>query len=306
MRAARFTDVDWPRRVIVLREHKTASATGQERLIALGRAYRLVRWLYRRRRRGQQHIFLNSRGRRWTKDFCKLFRKFARRAGVRDEVSGYSLRHGFAVGAIENGLGERQVADLLGHASTRFVSWYARKTKSHARHLGKMLDLAHGRPETELPEVGDEAPPAIKPPAEEEPAFNAGAQVQRDDADRHYAVVLPTMRALRAQGQTFQTIADHLNRLGLSTRNGKPWGASRVRQILVRPQHGRQPFADPAAVADALAVARDLRQGGHTLDAIAQELNRRGLRCQKGGAWQAVYVWRLLKAPAEGNGTHEP
>ena len=71
---------------------------------------RLLRWIKRRRPIApprcqvtfagvpldsdfDAYVFLNSRGRPWTKDtFAKIYRRFANMAGVRQEVTAYSTR----------------------------------------------------------------------------------------------------------------------------------------------------------------------------------------------------------------------
>lgn len=235
MRSARFVDVDWKRRVLVLAEHKTARSTGQARILPLGRAYRLIRWLFRHRQPGQEHIFVKRCGSAWSKDeFSRIFRSFARLAGVREEVSAYGLRHGFTVQALENGVGERQLADVLGHASTRYVAWYGRKTRARANHLRNVLDQAHGRPESPPPDEDEPPAPALVPAPPDPPRTNPGAEFLRKDADRFYADMLPIMRRMRAEGATLLAIAKHLNDNGLQTRFCRPWSGPRVRQILMR------------------------------------------------------------------------
>jgi DNA invertase Pin-like site-specific DNA recombinase len=46
----------------------------------------------------------------------------------------------------------------------------------------------------------------------------------------------------------------------------------------------------------ALATIRELRGVGSTMRAVADELNRRGLRTRSGGSWRFEYVRNLLKA----------
>ena len=46
----------------------------------------------------------------------------------------------------------------------------------------------------------------------------------------------------------------------------------------------------------AVAIVRDLRRAGLTLQQIAAELNRQGLQTGRGGAWRHDYVARLLAA----------
>jgi integrase len=146
MRASLWTDLDLEAGLVILSEHKTAHSTGTDRIIPLSpKLLRLLRWMYRHRRPGQEFIFLNSRHRPWQKDFCKTFRKYADLAGIRPEISAYSLRHGFIVQGLERGVGERQLADVVGHQTTRLISWYGRGTRRNADHLRKVLDQVHGR-----------------------------------------------------------------------------------------------------------------------------------------------------------------
>jgi site-specific recombinase XerD len=67
--------------------------------------------------------------------FCKDFRAYARRVGIREEVSAYSLRHGFCCQALERGVGARQIADVLGQATTRQIDWYGRGTRKQVDYL---------------------------------------------------------------------------------------------------------------------------------------------------------------------------
>jgi site-specific recombinase XerD len=237
MRAARFDMIDWARRLVVFPTHKTFHATGLPRLLALGRAYRLVRFLYRWRQPGQTHIFLNSRGRPWTKDFAKTFRTYAQLAGAPDDVSAYSLRHGFTVQGLENGVGERQMADLLGHSGTRFISWYGRQTRTRGLYLARTLARVHGQadPAAQPGTPADEPPPvqAPVPPAAGRPT-NRGALVLREAADRYYQEVVPSIIRLRNDGATYQQIAEALNAQGSRTRFGRAWSAGRVHQIIKR------------------------------------------------------------------------
>src|SRR5262249_27384650 len=96
------------------------------------------------------HVFLNARGKPLTRgSFARVLRAFARKAGVREEVSAYSIRHLFTVTAIENGIGERQGAGQLGHTSTRFVAWYGRQTRQNGNYLSGVVEQVLRRPRPE-------------------------------------------------------------------------------------------------------------------------------------------------------------
>ncbi len=146
MREVVWTDIDWETGMVSLAVHKTLASTGEARLIAMsGVLIRYLRLLNRKRPK-DDHVFLNGRGTPWQPErFASLFKKAATAAAVRLNLSPYCLRHGFTVSALERGVGERQVADLLGHTTTRYISWYGRSTRRHADYLRGTLDQVHGR-----------------------------------------------------------------------------------------------------------------------------------------------------------------
>jgi integrase len=152
LREMRWRDVDWEAGVVRLSQHKTAR-TGFDRIIGMDPAtIRFLRNIYRQRSSppDDQHVFLNARGKPLTRgSFARVLRAFARKAGVREEVSAYSIRHLFTVTAIENGIGERQVADQLGHTSTRFVAWYGRQTRANGNYLSNVVGQILRRPRPE-------------------------------------------------------------------------------------------------------------------------------------------------------------
>lgn len=146
-------EIDWSAGVIRKAKHKTAR-TGQDRIIPLSdRVLRLLGWLRRVTVMLPSHggntdrpIFCNGRNRPWTRhQLAKNFRVYAARIGLRKELSAYCLRHGFTVQGLENEVGARQLADVLGHSSTRYVDWYGRASKAQADYLRRSADQVHGR-----------------------------------------------------------------------------------------------------------------------------------------------------------------
>ncbi len=106
----------------------------------------MLRWLKRRRRPQHDHVFLNSQDKAWNSPgFAAIFRRAARTAEIKKKISPYSLRHGFCVRGIENGVGSRQIADLMGHTTTRYVDWYGRATRSRVNHLRNVLGQINKR-----------------------------------------------------------------------------------------------------------------------------------------------------------------
>jgi integrase len=139
-RESLWEQVDWQREVIVMERHKTERATGRPRLIPICRVMRLLRWLHARRRTGQRHIFGNALGTPWSRDrLAKVFREFADAAGLPLGLSAYCARHGLCVRLLELGVGERQIANVLGHTTSRYISLYGQATRMHADHLNSVL-----------------------------------------------------------------------------------------------------------------------------------------------------------------------
>jgi DNA invertase Pin-like site-specific DNA recombinase len=62
----------------------------------------------------------------------------------------------------------------------------------------------------------------------------AAAKAIAEAADGAYTDLYPLITGLRQQGETFQAIADELNRMGHTTRRGKAWNASQVLRVLRR------------------------------------------------------------------------
>ncbi len=148
MRSATWDQLDWDAGLLRLTSHKTFRRSGRARLIPLGAVLlRLLSFAYRRLGRpATGPIFTNSRGNAWGKSvFQKLFRRFARAAGVRAGLSPYCMRHAFAVEGLEAGVGERQLADVLGHSTTRHIAWYGADVRAKSGYLHAVADQVRGR-----------------------------------------------------------------------------------------------------------------------------------------------------------------
>ncbi len=142
LRQAKWSDVDWRLGLIVLQNHKTARTTGKPRLIPLsGRALRVLAWLKRKARPGQANIFVARSGQPLNKDsFGRLFRRFARLAGLRRGAVPYALRHSWCVSAIELNLSDRKVANAMGHSGTQWLGWYGSAASKNAEILRETAD----------------------------------------------------------------------------------------------------------------------------------------------------------------------
>lgn len=145
-RALKWSDVDLQKGAAFLQEHKTKKKVGGARVVPLSpRVVRVLGFLYTHRREDRPHVFLNSRGRAWTRaNLGRRFRVYARLAGLPEDVSAYSLRHGFVVSALEAGCGDRAIADVIGQSSTRYVSWYGSGARHNLDYLKNTVRRARG------------------------------------------------------------------------------------------------------------------------------------------------------------------
>lgn len=153
MAAAKWSDLEIDtetgRGVIILREHKTSHVEdAQPRVIGLGRE---VVELLDRIRRGlgvfpgfePDHIFLNSRRKPWTRNALSLrITKLRKVTGLPADAKLYGLRHSFATGALERGVEIKNVAELMGHTTTRMTEYYAHLTGKRRDRLSGLADRA--------------------------------------------------------------------------------------------------------------------------------------------------------------------
>jgi integrase len=163
MRQARWRDLDREHTVLRLLKHKTDKVVDKPRLIPLSRAVlAMLRTMHEKRNPAPtDFIFVHSRNRPWNKEqFARRFSEYRKMANVRPEISPYSLRHGFVVRGLSNGVGERQIADCLGHVTTRHTSWYAASSRNNPAYLSRVVEQIQGNA---LPSVPEPARPKPAP-----------------------------------------------------------------------------------------------------------------------------------------------
>lgn len=143
---ARWDHWDRERSRLVIPNHKTQHRTGRPRIITLNSiATKLLEWLWRRRRPGDDRIFLNSFGRPWRREtLTQKFRIFRIRAGQNPKIRQYGLRHNAASESILSGNSDITTAALLGHATTQQLSRYCH-VRDEADHLREAMERATGR-----------------------------------------------------------------------------------------------------------------------------------------------------------------
>ena len=147
---ADWQHLDWNAQTVLVAKPKNFRKVGKPRALVWTnpRLTRLLRCLWRM----QGHpvsgpIFRNSRKTAWrSSTFARHFRKFAELVGIPDEISAYSLRHGYIQLGIKNKVGNKQMADSAGHTTTRYVdSWYGRSTIEDTDYLRETNRQTHRR-----------------------------------------------------------------------------------------------------------------------------------------------------------------
>lgn len=138
--------VDLENGLWVLTTHKTISMQRDPtpRIIPLPPAiWNLCRWLARRPHSANDPVFLNSRGKAYTKD--GVSRKLARiRTRARIEKRGgenlvlYSNRHTYATRAVGR-VSDTELASLMGHTTTKTLRRYVHLNAEHLRDVQRRL-----------------------------------------------------------------------------------------------------------------------------------------------------------------------
>lgn len=147
MREVLWSNVDLDRCVIVLDRHKTIlqQQNPRPRIIGLEPCVRrFLRNLLRQSTTG--HVFTNCYGTPWNRHtFARHMKRQAESLGLDPKLTAYCLRHSYGTWAIEAGVGEKQVADQMGHTTTRMVSYYA-QTAGKPAYLRRVAADAVKRP----------------------------------------------------------------------------------------------------------------------------------------------------------------
>lgn len=79
-------------------------------------------------------LFLNHLGTRMTRQgFWKVIKKYAREAGISEEITPHTLRHSVAAHLLDNGADIRTVQELLGHADVATTLKYTQLTNKRMK-----------------------------------------------------------------------------------------------------------------------------------------------------------------------------
>lgn len=131
---------------------RTMGKGSKERVVPMGRkAIEAVR-VYNQRGRPflgrpgclkAPELFLNNRGKKLSRQGLHLLiKRYAKEAGLPDDVSAHTLRHSFATHLLEGGADLRAVQEMLGHADLSTTQIY---THVSIGHLQRVYQDAHPR-----------------------------------------------------------------------------------------------------------------------------------------------------------------
>ncbi len=122
----------------------------KERIIPLGRLARhaVIEYTLRARHsllrdKEELSLFVNHLGDRLTRQgFWKIIKKYAKMAGITQDITPHTLRHSFATHLLENGADLRAVQEMLGHADISTTQIYTHVTTTR---LKDVYDKSHPR-----------------------------------------------------------------------------------------------------------------------------------------------------------------
>jgi integrase/recombinase XerC len=126
------------------RELRVTGKGNKERLVLIGkpavdainRYIKSGRPLLMKDKKTDMALFVNYHGTRLTARWIqKQMLKYAKSAGIRQEVHPHLLRHSFATHMLDGGADLRVVQELLGHASLSTTQIYTHVSRSHARKV---------------------------------------------------------------------------------------------------------------------------------------------------------------------------
>lgn len=122
--------------VWVFEKHKTAKKTGRPRIIYLSpEALELTRRLMGGKP-ADEPLFLNTRGHPWSRNAVRIrFRRLRKKYPELKGVIAYTYRSSFATDALEAGVPDATVAQLLGHSNTSTLHKFYARLSHKVEHL---------------------------------------------------------------------------------------------------------------------------------------------------------------------------
>jgi len=130
--------------------HDSNRSSGKERIIPFGNAARtaIMRYISSGREQmledpGNEFLFVNCSGQPMSRQgFWKLIKYYAKKAGIKADITPHTLRHSFAAHLVENGADLHIVQEMLGHSDISTTQIYA---NMHHNRMRDVYAKAHPR-----------------------------------------------------------------------------------------------------------------------------------------------------------------
>ncbi len=83
-----------------------------------------------------EYLFVNCSGQPMSRQgFWKLLKFYAKRAGIKADITPHTLRHCFAAHLVENGADLKSVQEMMGHADISTTQIYANMNQKRIREV---------------------------------------------------------------------------------------------------------------------------------------------------------------------------
>ena len=103
-------------------------------------ANRLQKHVQNQKELNQEYVFSGKKGALTDRNFQKIIRNAAKKAGINKEVHPHTLRHSFATHLLENGTDIRMIQELLGHADLSTTQIYTHVSTEELKKIKSPFD----------------------------------------------------------------------------------------------------------------------------------------------------------------------